>query len=171
MGRPLDQVAGDVSVGLDQWYERLDDAWEEDGWPGAIQDFRSEVAGLIGAGSYDSVVPKTSAGQGLRAVLNALPQPVNVVSTRGEFDSIDFILKTYVAKGCATVTWVEGKGDIPMFSAEDIVAAIGPDTHVVATCQAAPVSVSPRGPSSRSKLSWTTVVMPAKSWLPSRIAA
>lgn len=135
LGRPLDQVAGDVSAGLDQWYERLDDAWEEDGWPGAIQDFRSEVAGLIGAGSYDSIVPKTSAGQGLRAVLNALPQPVNVVSTRGEFDSIDFILKTYAAKNCANITWVEGRGDIPLFSAEDIVTAIGPETDLVVVSQ------------------------------------
>lgn len=135
LGRPLDQVATDVSAGLDQWYERLDDAWEEDGWPGSIQDFRSEVAGLIGAGSYDCIVPKTSAGQGLRAVLNALPHPVNVVSTRGEFDSIDFILKTYVAKGCASVTWVEGTGEIPMFSAEDIVAAIGPETDLVVVSQ------------------------------------
>jgi len=40
-------------------------------------------------------VPKTSAGQGLRAVLNALPGKPRVLATDAEFDSLDFILRVY----------------------------------------------------------------------------
>jgi kynureninase len=49
------------------------------------------------------VIPKTSAGQGLRAVLNAIESDrkgkLRVVATDGEFDSIDFILRVYREKG------------------------------------------------------------------------
>jgi kynureninase len=52
-------------------------------------------------------VPKTSAGQGLRAVLNALPGYPRVLSTRGEFDSIDLLLKQYASLGRIEMFWVE----------------------------------------------------------------
>jgi kynureninase len=53
----------------------------------------------VGAPRADCIIPKTSAGQGLRAVLNALPGRPRVVTTDGEFDSIDFILRVYREQG------------------------------------------------------------------------
>ncbi len=51
----------------------------------------------------DCIVPRTSAGQGLRAVLNALETSprarTRVVASDGEFDSLDFILRVYREKG------------------------------------------------------------------------
>jgi kynureninase len=52
-------------------------------------------------------VPKTSAGQGLRTVLNALSGTPRVLSTRGEFDSIDLLLKQYASLGRIEMRWVE----------------------------------------------------------------
>ena len=78
----------------------------------------------------ENIVPKTAAGQGLRAVLNSFPQdrPVPVVTTRGEFDSVDFILKTYAQQGRATVKWVEpasSEGPVPVYTADSIIDALG----------------------------------------------
>ncbi len=139
LGRPLDQTSDDVARGVNLWFSKLDRAWADDAWPAEMNAFRQRVSKLLGLSEPHSVVPKTSAGQGLRAVLNALPQdgssrPVQVVSTRGEFDSIDFILKTYVAKGKAEVRWVETKdseGGIPLFTAESILVAISPGVDLV----------------------------------------
>lgn len=69
-------------------------------WKLNIHEHRRQVAKLIGLKDATAVVSKTSAGQGLRAVLNALPKdgstrPVRVLTTCSEFDSLDFILKTY----------------------------------------------------------------------------
>lgn len=112
LGRPLDQTAFDVQEGLDAWYDRMDDAWSDDAWPSEIARFRADLAKLIGLDRFDLVVPKTSAGQGLRAVLNALPRtgplrPLRIVATRGEFDSVDVILKTYEERSRAIVAWIE----------------------------------------------------------------
>jgi kynureninase len=115
----------------------MDACWEDDhGWMAELDLWRSNTARLIGLPSYDCIVPKVSAGQGLRAVLNALvgTRPINVVTTTGEFDSIDFILKTYEMKGVAQVTWVaptkQDQG-VPIFDAKDIVQAINKDTDLV----------------------------------------
>jgi len=106
LGRPLDLLADDVREALDAWYTDMDGAW--DVWMKEMTTFRHNIACLIGFGRADGVVPKISAGQGLRAVLNALPQEKpRVIATRGEFDSIDFILKTYHTRGRASVQWVE----------------------------------------------------------------
>ncbi len=134
LGRPLDQTARDVQEGLDLWYSRLDGAWDEDGWPAEMARFRASIAELIGLSDLSAVVPKTSAGQGLRAVLNAIPKDVvHVVATRGEFDSLDFILKTYVKRGRATVRWVEPQTatGIPLFDIREIMDSITSDTDVV----------------------------------------
>lgn len=127
LGRPLDRMADDVREATDLWYTRMDEAW--DPWLEEMRRWRGNVARLIGAVSPDAIVPKTSAGQGLRAVLNAFPQdrPVPVVSTRGEFDSIDFILRTYAHLGRAEVTWVEPaaqEGPVPLYTVESIVDAL-----------------------------------------------
>jgi kynureninase len=108
LGRPLDCTADDVMGALDLWYCDMDGAWGP--WIEARDKFRALVAPLIGAWRPDCIVPKTSAGQGLRAVLNAMlkpDRPLSIVATRGEFDSIDFILKMYADKGWAKVHWVE----------------------------------------------------------------
>ena len=115
LGRPLDQMAEDINEGIDIWYRRMDGAWGADGWLDEMNSFRNRIAQLIGIGDSTAVVPKSSAGQGLRAVLNALPRdgsnrPVRVLATRAEFDSIDFILKTYSKKGRAVVEWVPMHG-------------------------------------------------------------
>ena len=111
LGRPLDHSAEHIKEGLDLWYSKLDSSWDDDGWPSEIKSFRAQIAKLIGVSDPSAVVPKSSAGQGLRAVLNALPmdgarRPLKVVSTTGEFDSIDFILKTYAKKDLAEISWV-----------------------------------------------------------------
>ncbi|MBK7405740.1 MAG: aminotransferase class V-fold PLP-dependent enzyme [Phycisphaerales bacterium] len=129
LGRPLDATADDLQLAMDLWYEQMDGAWA--GWMDAIQRFRALQAALIGCARADAVVPRVSAGQGLRAALNALPQPrPTVVATRGEFDSIDHILKTYARQGRADIRWLEpdGRG---LFSAEAAIAALRPGTDLL----------------------------------------
>ncbi len=124
LGRPLDRMAEDVQEGLDHWYSRLDGVWDDDAWPAEISRFRGGLAQLIGLSDPSAVVPKMSAGQGLRAVLNAIPKDiVRVVATRSEFDSLDFILKTYIKRGRAEVTWVEPDPSA-LFSTDSILDAI-----------------------------------------------
>ncbi len=96
LGRPLDRTAIDVQRGLQLWYEALDEAWEE--WLTEIQRFRQHIADLIQAPSEDCIVPKTSAGQGLRVILNAFDDPIPVVTTSAEFNSIDHILNVYAQR-------------------------------------------------------------------------
>jgi kynureninase len=105
LGRPLDAMADDVAEATAAWYSELGDAW--DAWLAERQAFRTRIATLIGAPRVDCVIPKTSAGQGLRTVLNALPGRPRVISTRGEFDSIDVILKQYAALERIELQWVE----------------------------------------------------------------
>ena len=97
LGRPLDAMAEDVREATSLWETKLGDAW--DAWLAEQEAFRARVAQLIHAPRVDCIVPKTSAGQGLRAVLNALPGTPRVLSTRGEFDSIDMLLKQYALAG------------------------------------------------------------------------
>jgi len=101
LGRPPDRLAADVQHALDVWYHDLGEAWSE--WTAARERFRALTARLVGAKRPDCIIPKTSAGQGLRAVLNALEvshrgKP-RVVASDGEFDSLDFILRVYREKG------------------------------------------------------------------------
>src|SRR6185369_10417218 len=70
LGRPPDRMADDVRAALDAWYRDLGDAW--DYWTERRDRWRALTAKLVGAPTPDSIVPKTAAGQGLRAVLNAL---------------------------------------------------------------------------------------------------
>ena len=128
-GRPLDRTATDISNAVDLWYTQIGDAWEH--WMEAQTAYRAGVARLIGAPTDNCVIPKTNAGQGLRAVLNAMPvRRPNVVSTRGEFDSIDIILKTYKLRDRAGIAWVEpdARG---LFHANDITRKITYATDIV----------------------------------------
>lgn len=105
LGRPLDAMAEDVAEATSLWYSKLGDAWDD--WLTEREAFRGRIAQLIGAERTDCIVPKTAAGQGLRAVLNALPDKPRVVSTRGDFDSVDVILKQYASLGRIEMRWVE----------------------------------------------------------------
>jgi len=97
LGRPLDRTAEDVRASMDAWYEKGRDAW--DGWLADRERYRQLVAKLVGAPRADCIIPKTSAGQGLRAVLNAMDGKPRVATSDGEFDSIDFILRSYRERG------------------------------------------------------------------------
>ncbi|HMS55875.1 MAG TPA: aminotransferase class V-fold PLP-dependent enzyme [Fimbriimonadaceae bacterium] len=127
LGRPLDRTAADVQRALDYWYEMMDDAWGP--WMAEVEIFRANIARLIGFDHPRWVVPKTSAGQGLRAVLNALmgPNVPTVVATRGEFDSLDFILRTYEAKGFIQLRWVEPttfEAGVPLIDTAQIIESL-----------------------------------------------
>jgi kynureninase len=97
LGRPLNQTQDDVRECIELWQSHLGDAW--DGWMAEHHAHRSRLAQLIGAPRPDCILPKTSAGHGLRTVLNALPGTPRVLSTDSEFDSVDVILKQYAAVG------------------------------------------------------------------------
>ena len=124
LGRPLDQTADDIQEACSLWQSKLGDAWEW--WLAERECSRSRIARLIGSPRTDCVVPKTSAGQGLRTVLNAMPGTPRVISTGGEFDSIDLILRQYAACGRIQVTWVE-----PEVSAVTAALDAGADLVVV----------------------------------------
>ncbi|MEM8756786.1 MAG: aminotransferase class V-fold PLP-dependent enzyme [Planctomycetota bacterium] len=108
LGRPLNRTAEDVQRALDHWYRDLDGAWEP--WSDAMTRYRAMNARLIGCAREDAVVHKVSAGQGLRTVLNTIEPKRDrprVLTTRGEFDACDFILKRYAAKGRIDLDWVD----------------------------------------------------------------
>jgi kynureninase len=102
LGRMPDAAAARVASGLEAWLDP-GSAWEA--WTAEADRFRANVARLLGVGDPSRVVPKTSAGQGLRAVLNSFPQgrPVRVLSTTEEFDSLDWIMRRYREAGRAEV--------------------------------------------------------------------
>jgi kynureninase len=111
LGRPPDRVAEDVGVALDAWYRDLDRAWKL--WLEARDRFRALTAKLVHAPRADCIIPKTSAGQGLRAVLNSFPSKIRVATTDAEFDSIDFILRVYREKGRLELK-IAPWGDLPL---------------------------------------------------------
>ena len=128
LARPLDATQDDAREGLSHWYAELGGAW--DAWEIEIDAYRARLARLLGAASGNSIVPKTSAGQGLRAVLNTYDRVVRVVATRGEFDSLDVILREYARSGRIELAMVDARGDGD-FSTDDIVAAIGDRVDLV----------------------------------------
>lgn len=97
LGRPPDRMGDDVRAALEVWYRETEGAWKV--WLDGRERFRTLTAQLVGVPDAKAIVPKTSAGQGLRAVLNALPGKPRVLTTDGEFDSLDFILRVYRDKG------------------------------------------------------------------------
>jgi kynureninase len=132
LGRPLDAMAEDLAEATAAWYSKLGDAW--DAWLEEREAFRARVATLIGAARADCVVPKTSAGQGLRTVLNALPGKPRVISTRGEFDSIDVILKQYAALERIELRWIEPDAD-GGFTIEPVLDAVNDGAELVVLSQ------------------------------------
>lgn len=128
LGRPLDATAEDVREGLDAWYTHLGAAWTP--WLDEVAAFRARLAALLHAPRNDCVVPKASAGQGLRAVLNTYDGVPRVVATRGEFDSLDVILREYARRKRIELVFVEA-GDDGEFSAPSIAQAIGSRADLV----------------------------------------
>ncbi len=121
LGRPLDATAADVAEAIALWQRQLGDAW--DAWLEEMRAYRARLGALLNAPRPDCVVPKTSAGQGLRAVLNTYDSVPRVVATRGEFDSIDLILRQYARRGRIALSLVEPRAD-DLFAADDLRAAL-----------------------------------------------
>ncbi len=132
LGRPLDATDDDVREGMAAWYAHLGGAW--DAWAGEMRAFRARLAQLMAAPRVDCVVPKTSAGQGLRAILNTYDGVPRVVATRGEFDSLDVVLREYARRGRIALTLVE-PADGGLFENADVVAAIGGRADLVVVSQ------------------------------------
>jgi kynureninase len=128
LGRPLDATDDDVREGLSLWYANLGGAW--DGWLAEMAAYRARVARLLSAAGGECIVPKANAGQGLRAVLNTYDTVPRVVATRGEFDSLDLILREYAARGRIALEFVEARSD-GAFDTADILAAIGRRSDLV----------------------------------------
>jgi kynureninase len=132
LGRPLDATADDIREGYSAWYARMGDAWED--WAIEMTAFRTRLAALTGAPRADCIVPKTSAGQGLRAVLNTYDRPPRVVATRGEFDSLDVILREYARRARIALTFVEADAD-GQFAAQGMLTAIEAGVDLVVVSQ------------------------------------
>lgn len=133
--RPPDRTALDLAQGVAEWADGLNEAWGP--WQAAQLRYGVLLAQLLNAPSPQAIVPKASAGQGLRAVLNALsprtPNPggvLQVVATEGEFDSLDFILRVYRHKARIALTLVPARAD-GHFACEDIAAAVQAGTDLV----------------------------------------
>jgi kynureninase len=109
LGLPLDQVELDVVEGMQAWSAGATGAWQP--WLAEEQRYRAALAALLGLQSADSVVPKASAGQALRAILNTLPPAATVVTTLGEFASIAVVLAQYQAAGRLRVVRVDATAD------------------------------------------------------------
>jgi kynureninase len=132
LGRPLDAMSEDVREATSLWEAKLGDAWEE--WLAQQEAFRARIARLLHAPRPDCIVPKTSAGQGLRAALNALPGRPRVLSTRGEFDSVDLLLKQYAALGRIEIRWVEADSE-GRFTVPRMIEHLGRGTDLVVISQ------------------------------------
>jgi kynureninase len=132
LGRPLNIMAEDVAEATSLWYARLGHAW--DPWLAEQHAFRGRIAELIHAPRVDCVVPKTSAGHALRTVLNALPGKPRVLSTRGEFDSVDVVLKQYAALDKIQVRWIEPDAG-GNFSVETMIDVVGDGVDLVVVSQ------------------------------------
>jgi kynureninase len=129
LGRPLDAAADDVAEFMDAWYADMDGAWDQ--WIAERESYRARIASLIGCSRPDAVVPKSSAAQGLRAVMHAIQNPKpRIVATSGEFDSIDFNLKAAAHKQRAEVRWV-GADEQGQFQSEDLIAEISGGADLV----------------------------------------
>lgn len=128
LGRPLDALEDDVAEALAAWYTSLPDAW--DAWAAELAAYRGRWARLMGASRDDCVIPKTSAGAGLRAVLNTFERRARVVATRGEFDSLDLILREYARRGRIEVAFVQPDED-DQFGEDAVERAIVAGTDLV----------------------------------------
>ncbi len=136
LGRQLDQTPADIAEGLAVWRDHMENSWSDSHWMGELRNFQSKIAQIVGASSPGSIIPKSSAGQGLRAVLNAnwVGKTLKVVTTSVEFDSADTILKAYERAGLIEVTWIpptRTSQGVSLLDEEDIAKAISKGCDVV----------------------------------------
>jgi kynureninase len=132
LGRPLDATRDDLMEGMDAWYAGMGGAW--DAWFAEGDAYRARNAQLLNAARNDCVVPKTSAAQGLRAVLNSFDGTPHVVATTGEFDSLDIVLRTYAQRGRITLELVPADAN-GQFDHATILGAIQPGVALVVLSQ------------------------------------
>lgn len=128
LGRPLDAMEEDVQEGLSAWYGRMGEAWSD--WGAESDAYRARLGALLGASTPDTVIPKTSAGQGLRAVLNSWNRPLRVVASHGEFDSLDIILREYAQRQRVHLRLVDAQPD-GCFATDALISAIVRETDLV----------------------------------------
>lgn len=128
LGRPLDRMQADLERYTAAWYDNLGGAWEE--WLAEVGAFRANVGALINAPEPGCIVPKTSAGQGLRAVLNCFDRPIRVLTTRSEFDSIDFLLKSFAGRGRVELQWIAPRAN-RLYGEEDFIDGLGQKPDLV----------------------------------------
>ncbi len=131
LGRPLDQTEEDLREAAQLWQTKLGAAWTE--WTQAERDHRARITQIINAPRPDCIVPKVSAGQGLRTVLNAMPGTPRIIATTAEFDSVDVILKQYAAAGRIQLQLIsvhEPDGGLNLMALENVIAA-GTDLVIV----------------------------------------
>lgn len=128
LGRALDQTENDIKEGLGHWYTDRENAWDK--WLKEVAAFRQRVATLIYAVLPECVVPKASAGQGLRTILNCYDQPIQVITSADEFNSIDHILKVYAQRGRIRLKRIEPKIN-HCYQIEDFLKAIQEGTDLV----------------------------------------
>jgi kynureninase len=121
LGRALDQTECDVREGLGYWYTDRENAWNK--WLDEMTSFRAQEAKLIHAPHADCVVPKASAGQGLRTLLNCYDRPIRVMTSADEFNSVDHILKTYARRGRIRLNIIRPKAG-RCYRLEDFLEAI-----------------------------------------------
>ena len=122
LGRMLDQTEKDVVEGLQHWTCGREDAWNY--WFAEMQSFRKQTATLIHAESADCIIPKTSAGQGLRAVLNCYDKPIKVISSTDEFNSIDFILKVFSQRKHIQLECIKPERSNDYYQLDDFLTAL-----------------------------------------------
>jgi kynureninase len=137
LGRPLDQTEDDLREGFAYWQTKLHNAW--DPWQEEEHAHRSRIAQLIGAVRPDCIIPKVSAGQGLRTVINALQRESGdiprILSTTAEFDSVDIILKQYAAVGRIHLETVPCQAPDGSIDQSQLFAAIRKDISLVIVSQ------------------------------------
>jgi kynureninase len=132
LGRPLDTTVDDVAAAVASWQTWMGQAWDD--WGSEMNAYRGRLAKLLGAPRADCIVPKTSAGQGLRAILNTYDTVPRVVATRGEFDSIDIILREYARRNRIRLHFVEPR-DGGRFAVEDLLTAVHAGADLLAVSQ------------------------------------
>jgi kynureninase len=132
LGRPLDATANDVHEAVMLWESHMGRAW--DAWSEEMQAYRERLARLLKAPRADCIVPKTSAGQGLRTILNSYDRVARVVATGGEFDSVDIILREYARRGRIVLKFVEPR-ESGAFAADDLLGAVRPGVDLVVVSQ------------------------------------
>ena len=98
LGRPLDATEDDVREGLAAWYARLGDAWDD--WGAEMAAFRARLAALArSAARRIASCRRRARGRACAQCSIRCDRVPRVVATRGEFDSLDVILREYARRG------------------------------------------------------------------------